>query len=617
MTTTLDDTDSRLANLISYKTGLDQQQTAGWTPGPPVHCGLGCHIHGEQLIPVSDEVSLAAEICTPKTAGVYPSVVLFSAYGHQLQQSGAPTGTNETGEAPVFTDRGYNHIVVSRRGMGRSGGDSVEFFNDTDVDDHEAVISWVSRQDWCNGDVFLFGTSYYAVVQPEVAVRQPPALRGFFAYGTDTDYFSQITMFGGAPQVDFLTLWMGANFTESQENLSVSPTTRAALSHVLNSPLKKLWQPQVQKRITNIMDAFKKKAPALKYRQMLASWLFDGKTRATHSIPDGPRGSLDRISVPFVVVNDVGSFNLHQFGAYEILEKAGTPTDRQWLILAPPEYALPVYRWQVEALAFFDHIAHGAANGYAEQPRVRYLANGRGKDDYVGATSFPVPEATKLRYHLDTGGQDHAVHTLALSAPTTGSNSWAATPFGAVVPPGMDEVANPTLAFETLISEQTELVGPVTASLAFSCNEIDSHVIARVSRVDAAGGLHTLSMGSIRPVYRHIDEERSFDTEIVHDLDRADPLLPGRPVTLRFSLTPFPVILQPGEKLRLDLGSRTDQLRASLRQGYEHFDMMVPPYFSRNTIHYGERSYVEFDRVPVRGSVLAPSPVRNAAEALR
>jgi putative CocE/NonD family hydrolase len=599
MTTTFDDHDNRLANLISYKTRIDQQQTAGWTPGAPVHTGLGCHIHGEQMIPVADGISLEAEICTPKQAGAYPSVVLFSAYGHQLQQSGAPTGTNETGEAPVFTERGYNHVVVSRRGMGRSDGDSVVYFNDTDVDDHAAVIDWVSRQEWCNGDVFLFGTSYYAVVQPEVAVRQPPALRGFFAYGTDTDYFSQIVMTGGAPQIDFLTLWMGANFTETQEDLQISPTTRAALSHVLNSPLKTLWQPQVQKRITNIMDAFKKKAPSLKYRELLASWLYDGKTRATNTVPDGPRGSLDRIQVPFVVVNDVGSFNLHQYGAYEILEKAGTPVDKQWLILTPPEYALPVYRWQLEALAFFDHIAHGADNGYGEQPRLRYHADGRDENDYSGATSFPLPDATKLRYYLDTAGDDAAIHVLALAAPTSGSNAWAATPFGAVVPPGMDEVANPTLAFETLIAEETELVGPVTASLAFTCNEIDSHVIARVARVDLSGELHILSMGSIRPVYRDIDEGRTFDSEIVFDLDNPRPLVPGQEVELKFSLTPFPVVLQPGERLRIDLGSRTDQLRANLRKGYEHFDMMVPPYFSRNTIRYGESTYVEFDRVPV------------------
>ena len=127
------------------------------------------------MIPVADGISLAADICTPKVAGRYPAVLAFSAYSHQLQSTGAPTGTNETGEGPVFADRGYVHVVVSRRGMGRSQGDSVVFFNETDVDDHVAVIESAARQPWCDGQVVLFGTSYYAVVQPQVATRRPPS----------------------------------------------------------------------------------------------------------------------------------------------------------------------------------------------------------------------------------------------------------------------------------------------------------------------------------------------------------------------------------------------------------------------------------------------------------
>ena len=52
------------------------------------------------------------------------------------------------------------------------------------------VIEWAARQPWCDGNVVLFGTSYYAVVQPQVAARRPPALKAFFANGTDTDFFS-------------------------------------------------------------------------------------------------------------------------------------------------------------------------------------------------------------------------------------------------------------------------------------------------------------------------------------------------------------------------------------------------------------------------------------------
>jgi len=99
-------------------------------------------------------------------------------------------------------------------------------------------------------------------------------------------------------------------------------------------------------------------------------------------------------------------------------------------------------------------------------------------------------------------------------------------------------------------------------------------------------GYHLLSMGSIRPACRKIDELRSTLSEVVHDIDTPEPLVPGTPVTLRFSLTTRPAVFKTGERLRLDIGSRTDWVRSDVAHGYEHFDMMVPPYFSRNTVHY-------------------------------
>jgi len=595
MTDEFDDA-SFLDNLIPLKVRIDQQQTAGWTPGPPVHEGLGCRVHPDVMIPVADGIALAADVSLPKVSGRYPAVVAFSAYSHQLQSAGLPTGTNETGEAALFADRGYNHVVVSRRGMGRSQGDSVVFFNDVDVDDHVAVIEWCARQPWCDGNVLLFGTSYYAIVQPLVATRQPPPLRGFFAYGTDTDYFRQIIMTGGAPQVDFLTLWLGANFTVGQERLHVPPIVRAAASHVLNSPLKHLWQPALQKRVNDVMQTFKKHTPDLKYRKLFAEWVFDGKTRATHSIPAGPYRDLDRIRVPFVVITDMGAFNLHGLGAYELFEKAGTPPGHKWLIMAPPEFSLPVYRWQLEALAFFDHVVHGADNGYASQPAVRYCVDGDREGAFRGAASFPIPGSRRIRLHLGSAGADGATHRLS-SQPAAGANSWAAAPFGAVVPPGLDEAANPVLTYESDASEEEEeFSGPVTLSLRFSCSEIDSHVIARLGRIDASGGYRQLSFGSIRPALRRIDRTRGSSTEIALDLESPEPLVPGEPVTLRFSLTPRPVALGRGERLRLEIASRTDLLRSDVSHGYEQFDMIVPPYFSRNTIHYGEDSFLEVEQ---------------------
>lgn len=583
---------SSLDNLIPLKPDLRQQQTAGWTPGEPVYRGLGCIVHANQMIPVAADVCLSADIYTPARAGRYPAVVAFAAYSIQLQSSGAPTGNNETGEPPIFTDRGYVHVIVARRGMGRSQGESVLFFNPTDVDDLVEVIEWCAHQPWCDGKVVLFGTSYYAVVQPLTATRQTPSLKGFFAHSTDTDFFRQIAMFGGAPQVDFLTLWMGANFTPLQERLAVPPVVRAALSHAFNSPLQRLWKPAVQKNINHMMNGFKRLTPDIRYRQLLAQWLFDGKTRATHTIPPGPYAELDKIQIPFVVVEDMGTLNIHQFGAYDLIEHAGTPPDRRWLIMTPPEYELPVYRWQLEALAFFDHILHGADNGYAAQAPVRYTVDGLPEDEYRSAPAFPIPGSKTICWHLASRGNDWQTHGLQ-ELPGAGINTWAAIPFGAVVPPGMDEAATPILSFEMRADRDVTYAGPVTLSLRFSCNEIDSHVIARLGRVDLKGAYHLLSMGSIRPALRRIDETRSTSVEIVLDMDTPEPLTPGEPVTLRFSLTPRPVRLRTGERLRLDIGSRTDLQRSSLRNGYEQFDMIVPPYFARNTIHYGPDTYLE------------------------
>ena len=74
------------------------------------------------MIPVADGVSVAADVYTPKQPGRYPAVVAFAAYSNQLHSSGAPTATNEGGSPPIFTDRGYVHVIASRRGMGRSEG---------------------------------------------------------------------------------------------------------------------------------------------------------------------------------------------------------------------------------------------------------------------------------------------------------------------------------------------------------------------------------------------------------------------------------------------------------------------------------------------------------------
>jgi uncharacterized protein len=248
-------------------------------------------------------------------------------------------------------------------------------------------------------------------------------------------------------------------------------------------------------------------------------------------------------------------------------------------------------------LAFFDHVVHGADNGYSAQAPVRYFADGAVEGRYTSVEAFPIPGATRRRFYLTSAGEDAKVHSLS-PKPGGGRNSWAAVPFGGITPPGLDEVANPILSFEMTVPSDVEYAGPVTASLVFSSSEIDSHVLARLSRVDTQGQLHQLSMGSIRPALRRIDAARCTACEIAIDMDTPEPLIPHQSVTLRFSLSPRPVRLEAGEKLRLDIGSRTDVLFSDVAHGYEQFQMVVPPYYSRNTLHFGPDTFIDVEQVP-------------------
>ncbi|WBK02194.1 CocE/NonD family hydrolase [Methylocystis parvus] len=592
-------------NLIPLKGGHFGDQLAGWTPGPPVKTRLGCRILADQMIEVAPAIALAADVYMPKVSGRYPAIVSFAAYSKELQAAGVPAGNNETGSPPVFTERGYVHVIVTRRGMGRSGGKDAVYLNDTDVEDHAKVIQWAAAQPWCDGQVVLFGTSYYGMTQPQVARLRPPALKGFFANEMCTDFFRHIAMFGGAPQPDFFALWMGANFTPFQFALRVPPLVRALVSHIANSPLKHLWWPLVKKRMTRFMKAFQRQVPTRPTRELFAEFMLDGKTRATAAMPQGPSGALADIEAPFVVVQNPGYLNLHQFGAYDLFENAGTPRDQRWLIIGPASFDLPVYHWQLEALAFFDHLLYGADNGYAAQARVRYWIEG--VDAYGSAANWPLPGSTPLRLYLASSGADAGTHRLTREPSEGGTNRWAAIPLGGTVCAGFDEVANQRLTFEMPVEEEMELSGPVTLSLSFSSNEIDSYVVARAGRRSADGSYHLLSMGAIRPACRRVDEARSTATEIAIDIDAPEPLTPGIPVTLRFSLTPQPVVLKPGEQLVLDIGSRTDLLRSDVSHGHAQFDMQVPPYYSRNALHYGPDSYIELTRaaprVPARISI--------------
>jgi hypothetical protein len=578
------DMSALLDNLIPLRGRLGHHQYAGWTPTRFAEQGLGCRVDSDVRIPMADGISLSADVHRPKKAGKYPAIVQISAYNKELHAAGMPTGTNEVGSPPVLTDRGYVQVLASRRGMGRSGGTSGVFLCEQEIDDYVEAIAWAAAQPWCSGDVCLFGTSYYGMIQPLVAARRPPALRAMFMNEMCTDLFRHLAMHGGSVNNQFIALWLGANFKDENFTATTEPWQRAAASQVVNREW--LWGSVVHPRIDSIYQSFMTKRPSRAMREFFARFISDTKSRETFTMGEGSFRRLGDIETPFVVVQNQGNWNLHQYGSFDLFARAATPADRKFMIVAEREYELPVLSWQLEALAFFDWIVKGCDNGYAAQPAVRTWVDGANR--FEGARAFPPPEARRERLYLGEGA-------LSPAAPAQGSASWTAVPRSAPLPDGMDEVMPQKLVYDLVCAEEATIMGPVTVSLSFSCNEIDSHVVAALSRVDLEGRRHLLTLGALRPAQRRIDAELSSPCEIAIDASTIEPLVPGVPVTLRFSLVPTAARFAKGERLRLEIASRTDLVKGKISEGYIHFDLEVPPYFSRNTVHHGAESWVEVD----------------------
>ena len=61
------------------------------------------------------------------------------------------------------------------------------------------MIAWLADQEWCDGDVGMWGTSYSGFNSLQIACERPPALKAICAiYATDDRWTDDVHWRGGA-----------------------------------------------------------------------------------------------------------------------------------------------------------------------------------------------------------------------------------------------------------------------------------------------------------------------------------------------------------------------------------------------------------------------------------
>ncbi|MEP9365359.1 CocE/NonD family hydrolase [Nocardioides sp. CN2-186] len=149
----------------------------------------------EVRIRMSDGVELAATLYLPDPeSGPQPCLLEALPYRKDDLTSSYAAGYDD------LRDRfGFAVCRVDVRGTGSSSGDALDEYQPAEQRDLPEVIAWLAEQDWCNGRVGMFGTSYSGFNSLQIACEDVPALGAVFAiYSSDDRWTDDVHWRGGA-----------------------------------------------------------------------------------------------------------------------------------------------------------------------------------------------------------------------------------------------------------------------------------------------------------------------------------------------------------------------------------------------------------------------------------
>ena len=103
----------------------------------------------------------------------------------------------------VFAAAGYACVRVDIAGTGDSDGVFDDEYSEQELSDGEAVIAWIARQPWCDGNVGMIGISWGGFNGLQLAFRRPPALKAIVTCCSTVDrYADDIHYMGGCLLTD-------------------------------------------------------------------------------------------------------------------------------------------------------------------------------------------------------------------------------------------------------------------------------------------------------------------------------------------------------------------------------------------------------------------------------
>jgi uncharacterized protein len=484
-----------------------------------------------------------------------------------------------------YNKRRFAVLLVDARGSGASGGHRALEFSPKEVADMGDLAAWAAQQPWCNGRVGTFGISYEGNTAELAAVPNQRAIRAL-APLYDTFDQSEDEGEGGVALESLLHEWSDEVAALDRDDVCGALELkgfRCGVGKWLIPGVQPVDGDAHRKQLKQML-AQHKNAPYIDDLEKLEFYddtltTEEGKFRLADISPSEQRAKIEASNVPMMVWEGwldgsdadgtlirYKTFSNPQVAVIGPLSHGGGFNVDPFVTKHKPPEPTSEQQFKLEA-DFFDRVLRDGVPDPIESS-VRYYTMGEGR--WHTTKTWPPEGFSSERLYFE----DHnALGAMAPSgrsasdsytvdfAVTTGKRTRWHTGFGGgdVVYPDRAAEDKKLLVYTgPPLESDLEITGTPVLTLEMSSTLSDGAIHAYLEDVSPAGRVTYVDEGIFRMIDRKEVDPKSLPYEPLgpaHSFLRkdAEPLAPGEPATIRFSLYTTSVLLRKGHRIRLGL----------------------------------------------------------------
>lgn len=540
---------------------------------------LGYQIIVDYDVPAKmrDGVILRANVYRPAGDGKWPVLLTRLPYGKDLP------GASSVLDPAAAARRGYVVIVQDTRGRFSSGGAWDPMRNE--AQDGFDTLEWAAKLHYSNGNVGMYGASYFGFTQWSAATQQPPALKAMVPFITWNDPFNGVLFRGGAFELGTAASWqtmMGLNVLMRRHAGDADPRNMGRAIYALVQEMDALGSRGYYEMPLKEFGPLKRNDVAPAFFEPIESPL-----DREHADPLMILGKHEQVQVP--TLNVGGWYDIFLKDTIEnfriMREQGSTAEARQSKLIIGPwthggvnnpigelNFGMGATAAFIDLqidfislqLRWFDHWLKGTDTGMLNEAPIKLFV--MGANVWRDEQEWPLARAIDTRYYLHSDGHANTLNgtgLLSTTPPETEtSDQYVYDPANPVMTRGGALLMTPefpggpfdqrstegredVLVYSTPeLEEDVEVTGPIVVHLWATSSAPDTDFVARLVDVHPNGYAQNLTDGIIRARYRNL---ASGETPSLIE--------PGQAYEYEIDLWATSNLFKKGHRIRLDITS--------------------------------------------------------------